>query len=341
MNTYIGLWDCTSCGNKGILGPHTSCSGCGASRPKNVFFYLHENAEATDDSTHTSQAQAGVDWVCGHCKSHNKAWEFGCQSCGNEKDEISGDIHMEESDYVEAQTPPAYTPPPPRKKKWFSTQFWVLSFIGLVAYAFYHGRTKELLVKELTWELQAPLEHLEIKHAEGWDLPNEAFNVQTSQVSDGVIRTAVGSVSRTREVKVQTGTEKYVCGKINKGNGYFVNKYCDRPKYGYKTEYYQEPRYIDVPKFRKKYAYNIKDWVTKDTVKHSGMKGMTISAIENPKKGDSEWRIGPERKVFVVVYNDSREKIYKREIPESAWDKMKIGEKIKAKVALLSGKLRE
>lgn len=340
MKTYIGLWDCKVCGQKGKSGPETMCDGCGATRPKNVVFYLKENAESTDDDTNIQQAQAGVDWVCGHCRSHNKAWQFACLACGNEKDERSGDVELVESDYDEN---PVVASPllPPKKKRLIPIWFWVLLIGGSVAYLFYRGRTKELVVQELTWEAKVPLQHLELHQTESFNLPPNALNVNSHDVQDGVRQQVIGHTTKTREVRIQTGNEQYVCGKISKGNGYFVDKFCTRPKYGTQTERYEEPQYVSIPIYRKKYFYAINEWVTKETLTHSGKKGVENSLVANPKEGDAIWHLGAVSKSYVVVFKDNSNKTYRKIVPQQQWEKMKEGDKVDEKVALLSDELKE
>jgi hypothetical protein len=339
MKTYIGLWDCKTCGEKGKLGPETFCDGCGATRPKNVVFYVAENDEGTDDDTHKQQAQAGADWVCGHCRSYNKAWQFGCQACGNPKDATSGDVELAESDYVE--NPVVETPPPPRKKRWLPVWVWVLLGIGLAMFLFSRGCTKTMVVQELSWEAKVPLQHLELHQTESFSLPANALNVNSRQVQDGSTQQIVGHSTRTREVKVQTGNERYVCGKINKGNGYFVDKFCTRPTYGTRTEHYEEPNYISVPIYRKKYFYSINDWVTKETLTQSGKKETFDAPLENPKQGDASWRIASVTKNCVVVFKDGKDQTFRKIIPRNEWDKLKEGDKMDKKVGLFSDKIQE
>ncbi len=339
MKTYIGLWDCKTCGEKGKLGPETFCDGCGATRPKNVVFYVKENDEGTDDETHIQQAQAGVDWICGHCRSYNKAWQFGCQACGNPKDETSGDVHLEESDYVENPVPEL--PPKPRKKWW--QRWWVWVLLGIVLFIFLstRGCTKTMVVQELTWEAKVPLQHLELKQAESFNLPANALNVNSRQVQDGATQQLVGHTTKTRDVQIQTGNERYVCGKINKGNGYFVDKFCTRPKYSTRTERYEEPNYISIPIYRKKYFYTVNDWVDKETITQSGKKETFDAPLQNPKQGDNNWRVGSANKTCIVVFKDNSGHTYRKIVPHQQWEKMKEGDKIDKKVALFSGKIQE
>ena len=45
MAIRVGRWDCFVCGHKGNLGPETHCTNCGSSRPKDVVFYLPDDAK--------------------------------------------------------------------------------------------------------------------------------------------------------------------------------------------------------------------------------------------------------------------------------------------------------
>ncbi|MCB0838989.1 MAG: zinc finger Ran-binding domain-containing family 2 protein, partial [Bacteroidetes bacterium] len=89
MAVRVGRWDCDVCGHIGNYGPHTKCASCGASRPANVKFYLPKDAEIVTDKEQLKEARAGVDWICGHCYSQNKAKDTVCNSCGNPRDESS------------------------------------------------------------------------------------------------------------------------------------------------------------------------------------------------------------------------------------------------------------
>ena len=55
-----GRWDCPSCGSVGQLGRHVYCTGCGGPRPKEIRFYLPEDAAAVTDAGQLAQASAGA-----------------------------------------------------------------------------------------------------------------------------------------------------------------------------------------------------------------------------------------------------------------------------------------
>jgi hypothetical protein len=74
------------------------------------------------------------------------------------------------------------------------------------------------------------------------------------------------SVPETYTEQVSDGTERYVCGRKNKKNGYFEDEYCTRTKYKTvtKTRTKTETIYKDVPVYRTRYTYLIDKWVAAD-----------------------------------------------------------------------------
>ena len=45
MAIRVGRWDCFVCGHVGNVGTETHCKNCGSSRPKDVKFYLPDDAK--------------------------------------------------------------------------------------------------------------------------------------------------------------------------------------------------------------------------------------------------------------------------------------------------------
>ena len=72
MAVYVGRWDCTSCGYKGVLGPKTECTNCGADRPKNVKFYMADEQDIVQDPELLKEARSGADWACSYCTENKR-----------------------------------------------------------------------------------------------------------------------------------------------------------------------------------------------------------------------------------------------------------------------------
>ncbi|HEX8905532.1 MAG TPA: hypothetical protein VF771_11850, partial [Longimicrobiaceae bacterium] len=107
-----GRWDCPSCGSKGQLGRHVYCTGCGAPRPKEIRFYLPEDAEAVTDASQMVQATAGADWVCEHCGGSARATDADCPGCGAPRgSSVERQVHeYDTADIPRAGGPPASVP---------------------------------------------------------------------------------------------------------------------------------------------------------------------------------------------------------------------------------------
>ena len=114
-----GRWDCPSCGSVGQLGRHVYCVGCGAPRPKEIRFYLPEDAEAVTDAGQLAQAAAGPDWICEHCGGSARASDRTCPGCGAPRGESA---EREVVQYALAAVPRSggggdRPPPPPSAAK--------------------------------------------------------------------------------------------------------------------------------------------------------------------------------------------------------------------------------
>ncbi|MEL6132280.1 MAG: Ran-binding zinc finger domain-containing protein [Bacteroidota bacterium] len=321
MGTYVGRWDCPTCGHKGNLGPQTRCPNCGASRPQNVRFYLPGDAEKVTDDQRLQEAQAGVDWICGHCNSQNKAKDTECFSCGNPRDESSQDVDLQERVYDQGEVPtesfqPQRTRHPledaqKRAPKKRNPMRGVLLLLLILGGGFFFLRsvpkTIEVTVTSFSWERSIALEHKEPTAQESWNLPSGAFDVRKSREIRSYKQVLRGYETRTRQKKVQTGTRRYVCGKIDKGNGYFVDKYCTEPVYEYRDETYQAPVYDQVPVYDTKYYYKIMAWVRKGDLKEAQQDHHAYWP-KNPYTQDNKWREhGRAEAYYIVVQEDNGE----------------------------------
>ncbi|HYW12972.1 MAG TPA: hypothetical protein VE871_13520 [Longimicrobium sp.] len=77
-----GRWDCPSCGSTAVYGRHVDCPGCGRPRPAGIRFYLTADAPVITDAAQLAEANAGADWICGHCGASTRATQADCGGCG-------------------------------------------------------------------------------------------------------------------------------------------------------------------------------------------------------------------------------------------------------------------
>ena len=290
MATYEGKWRCLRCSTTN-LGRNLNCLTCGVKRSDDVEFFLEDDAAALNDENLLEQANAGADWICRYCSGNNRARDKQCSSCGSPRSDKDKQL-IEETRGVDdwseqaqraarsaAQTQNPSQPEP--KKSFFSTRlfkFGLLGSVGLMAmvvalfavllYIANITYSTEVEVTGLEWTRTIALEEYKTVQETAWEgevPPNVRVQSQaravhhTDKVPDGT-----RTVPETYTEEVSDGSERYVCGKTSKKNGYFEDKYCTRTKYKTvtKTRNKTETVYKDVPVYKIRYNYSIDKWVT-------------------------------------------------------------------------------
>jgi Zn-finger in Ran binding protein and others len=333
MAIYLGRWDCPTCGLKGNAGPDTHCAGCGSPRGKNVRFYLPANAEEVTDADRLKKAKAGADWHCNYCGADNTAEATHCHSCGNERD--TQDVTRQQTVDYEGQTkldtgqlkpvpPPARAKPNPVPK----IAAW-LFFLGALAGLWYLLRPVdfELTVAGHEWLRTVEVQQNRPFIEEGWDLPAQARLISQKRAVHHYDQVLDGYVTKTRNVRVQTGTRRRKCGKRDLGNGYFEDVYCDEPVYKNKRETYQDPVYRPVPVYATQYRFEVYRWVTDRTLKAQG----TDRNPQFPSEalpGD-RWREGPRTETYTLRLTDGKGKVYPQKVNLAFWQRAAPGNKLK------------
>ncbi|MEO0897455.1 MAG: hypothetical protein AAFY71_13700 [Bacteroidota bacterium] len=351
MSVYVGRWDCTVCGNKGNLGPETICRNCGASRPADVKFYLPSDAEEVTDDSRIKEAQSGPDWICGHCGTQNKAIHTICTSCANPKDELSNDVDLQTREYSSKEVPmdsferertyhpeeAQYQEKKPKRKGFIGKVTAVFAAIGAAIFGFpLLQKTVDVTVQDFRWERVVEVQHLEPVQREAWNAPAGAYNVQSFKAIKGYNRVQRGYENRQVQKRVKTGERTYVCGKIDKGNGYFVDKYCTEPIYETRTETKRVPVYDEVPIYATKYRYTIKDWVNKEPLRSSAQDHLA-KWPEMPYRGnDSQnWRMGNRQQRYFVIVKEEDGETHQHEVGPTYWESLDYNQKIPAKHSII------
>jgi len=348
MSVYVGRWDCPTCGNVGVLGLETKCPNCGASRPENVRFYLPSDAEIVKDEKRIKEAQAGVDWICGHCNTQNKAANTQCASCGNTRDEASGDEDLQTREYHSHEVPTAsferersyhpeekgYQKKKPRKKGFFgkiaaSITAILVSIFGFPALQ----KTVDVTVQDFKWERSVEVFHFEPTERESWDLPQGAYNVGSFKAVKGYNKVLRGYENKTIEKRVKVGERTYVCGKIDKGNGYFVDKYCKEPIYETRTENKRVPVYDRVPIYGTKYKFTIKDWVAKAPLQ-AAAQNHDPQWPQLPSQG-KDWKEGRKTESYSVIVREEDGELHEEKVGPRYWSRLDYNQKIPAKHSII------
>lgn len=348
MAIYEGLWDCPTCGTKGNRGPETRCPNCAAPRPKNVRFYLPTDAEQIDDKSRQEEALSGADWICGHCSNQNKAKEKICSACGNPRDESSEDVDLQERSYQKREVPrdsfaPERTQHPleqqraigkTRSRGW-GRKIMIAALVIFGGIFLLRSLPKSITVEVVgfQWERQIQMLHNEAVQKEAWNKPSGAFDVKSFRAIRSYKQVFRGYETRTRNVRVKVGEERYVCGKIDKGNGYFVDKYCTRPIYENRTEEYQEKVYDQVPVYDTKYRFKIMEWVAHDRnrLKEGGQNQEARWPVPPQKSDAQNWKEGNRSASYSITVREDDGDQHQHKVGERFWEGLNPGQNLKAK----------
>ncbi|MDX1906889.1 MAG: zinc finger protein [Bacteroidia bacterium] len=351
MAIRVGRWDCHTCGTTGILGPETRCTNCGAPRPRDVKFYLPEDAEIVQDAQQEAEALRGADWICGHCHGQNKAADSTCNACGNPRDESSEDVALEERTYTTREIPRTSfersrtlhpleqqaQAPPRRNPILRNLLVAALVVVGAVVLLRSFPRTVQVEVTGFRWERSVQMMHYEAVAREAWDLPAGAFEVQSERAIRDYRQVLRGYETRTRTVQVQTGSERYVCGQRDRGNGYFEDVYCNRPIYENRQETYQEPVYDQVPVYGTRYRFKVMDWIAKPEylLTAAGQDHTAVWPASPPQRDPKNWREGEKKEAYFITVRQPNGKLHEEKVGPRYWEHLAAGSKIPAKVSFL------
>jgi hypothetical protein len=342
-----GRWDCPSCGSAGQLGRHVYCTGCGAPRPKEIQFYLPEDAGAVTDAGQLAQANAGADWICEHCGGSARATDAECPGCGAPR---GSSTQREVTEYDEENIPragrpqgsaarTAMQPPPsmakPPKPSHFGRNVFVLLLVTVFGWIGWSNRTRHVegVVTDKQWERSIQVEAYRTVTEEGWSLPDGGRLVRSYRAIREYRRVLDHYETRSRQVseRVQTGTESYSCGSRSKGNGYFEDRTCTRPTYEtrYHTETYQDPVYRQEPVWDTKYEYRIKRWVPDTLLSEHGADNEPRWPATVP---DDTTREGEKKQRYVITFRDGDGDTYSPEVPLPQFTGHHVGEHVPLKV---------
>lgn len=348
MAIHVGRWDCTSCGYKGVLGPKTECPNCGADRPKNVRFYMAAEEDIVQDPTLLSQARGGADWRCSYCGQNNKNTETICKDCGNPRGKADQQLVIR--DYKAHEVPfsgkttkhssqpaPEEVAPPAFNKKGC---FILLTLLVALMVALSWSKDIYVTVEHFEWTRTIQVEEHKKVREEDWSLPNRAELISSSREIHHYDQVLDHYETRTRTQQRAVGTEEYVCGKRDLGNGYFEDKYCTRTIYEDYQEEYEAPVYRDEPVYQTKYQYYIYRWLISTPI-------VTTGNNHEPQWGDtyaikhqSNLRESGRSAEYKIIVQDEKSEQHDHVVPFEVWERLTIGEQLKAKRGSMTGRYR-
>jgi hypothetical protein len=300
-----GKWRCTYCSSVN-RGAELACAGCGATREKDVAFFLEDEAPEVTDEALLKTAHAGADWLCPFCQTSNRPDAARCVQCGAEK----GDAPSRPVRDVPAAPPrPAAAPRPASASKGRGCA-WVAALVGLLLLGFCAvGLWQSLRKSEETvtvagfeWARSVKVEALRTLRESAWE--NE-------------LPAGARVVSRTRAVhhteQVQTGTQRVKVGTRDLGNGFFEDVYEERPVYRSREVYAQ------------RLTYDIERWTLARNLEARG--GDRRPRWPDVRLARAEREAGREQR-YTVVLQGQRE--YRLDLPEERWAGLQAGQRLQA-----------
>lgn len=351
MAVYVGRWDCDYCGNVGNLGPHTHCSQCGSARPADVVFYMPRDVDTkVTDEAELAAAKAGANWVCVYCSNSNANSYKACVSCGGLKD--SSKKNLEVREYMEETVPRSSEPvkvlenqaKPKAKSKGFLAK--IMAVVMVIAGYFGLDQitsTIEVPVTAIEWVRNIETEEFKLITEESWELPKGGKLIRSFEAIHHYDRRIVGYQTRTRTVKEAVGSEEYVCGKTDLGNGYFEDKYCTRTIYEDREEEYEEPIYQEFPVNKTKYEYEIYRWqpYQKYETKGSDKLPKWAKLPDFITEDSQKFRIKSKKQSYYFSIKDNKDETHWYKSDFDYWDKeVFIRKTLKAKKATLFGRFK-
>jgi hypothetical protein len=301
-----GKWRCTYCSSVN-RGAELACSGCGATREKDVTFFLEDEAPEVTDAALLKTARAGADWLCQFCQTSNRPDAGHCVQCGAEKGSAPS---REVRDVPQAPPPPAEARPAAAPRRRSSGCGFVLALVGLLFLGFCGWgvwrslrKTEEAVrVSAHEWSRAVKIEALRTVRESAWE---------------GELPPGARVVARTRAVhhteQVQTGTQRVKVGTRDLGNGFFEDVYEERPVYRSRDVYAQ------------RLTYEVERWTLAKNLEARG--GDRRPRWPDVRLARGEREAGREQR-YTVVLRGRRE--YRLDLPEQRWAALEPGQELRA-----------
>lgn len=285
-------------------GADLACGGCGATRDKDVTFFLEGDAPEVADEALLATARAGADWLCPFCQTSNRPGATHCVQCGAEKGTAPSRPVRELRD---GSAPPAPARPAPRRSRGccLVIALGLLLLLGFCAVSAYFALRKSddaVSVSGFEWTRQVRVEALRTVRESAWD---------------GEVPRGARLVGRQRAVhhteNVQTGTERVKVGQRDLGNGFFEDVYEERPVY----------RSRDV--YRDKITYEIERWTPERNLEARG--GDQRPRWPDVRLARNEREAAREERYTVLLQG---RRAYRLDLPEARWAALQPGQRLRA-----------
>ena len=328
----VGCWDCDYCRADHISGAEKICPRCGKPRGRDVTFYMGESKEYVKDPEHVNK---NPDWLCPYCNTLNPDENKFCSACGAAREESeanyfeSKENEKKKKAELEAKLNQGRENSSGSRSAGKSRMPLLLVMLALIAAMIFMTmpHKKGMKVDSKTWERSISIEKYQEVKESSWNLPGGARNVTSREEVYTYNHVLDHYETRTRQVaeRVFDGYDTEIEYK-DLGNGLFEEVEHQIPRYRteYHTETYEEPIYIDIPVFEKKYYYSIMRWLYDRDETTSGADSEPYYAELNLPETERE--SGRRERYWII----SGGKKYK--ISYDLWNQIKTGSKIKVTI---------
>ena len=296
-----GKWRCPYCSSVN-RGAELACAGCGATRDKDVAFFLEDEAAEVQDPALLARARSGADWLCLHCQTSNRPDQARCRNCGAERG--SSPARPVKESRPLAATPPATAPRGGCARWLVALALLALGFCGVASYFAFRKTQERVRVVGFEWRRGIEVEAWRSVRGEAWE---------------GEAPSGARVLSRERRVhhneREQSGTERVKVGVRDLGNGFFEDVYEDRPVYR------------ERPVYRDRLTYEHEGWLLDRTAGAGG-------SDQSPRWPDpglrGREREGRRHESYTVLLQGRR--AYRMELPEARWASLRPGQELRAVV---------
>lgn len=329
-------WNCDHCGgaNKGAINGHpvTQCVHCGEVRSKTdtvqptFRFAEGDTPDTADDATRLEKEDVASK------KSRGKDLRLASMQPVPARRRSHDDLSS-----TDAPSPvtPVTTPSISLPSLGILLGIMAVIFISVMGYLTFHTKEVSAPVTRMSWDRSISIEEMRTLTLEDWDPPSDA-RILTSETKirrwDSVL-SHYETKTRTGTRSVQTGSESYSCGTRDLGNGYFESQTCSRPVYGTETytESYQDPVYVQVPRYDDWETYEVDRWVEKRNVKSYGVDANPQWPYFLLTTGERE---GPRKATYQVTYTNPAKSDEKgvAALDEQQWKKVVGAGKLMIKI---------
>lgn len=201
---------------------------------------------------------------------------------------------------------------------------------------------KTATIESFGWERNIAVEEYTLCHESDWNVPAGAEVTSEQQEIHHYDSVLDHYERKSRQVseRVQDGYETHY-----KDNGNGQAQVVQTPKYKtvYRTEYYDEPVYRQVPRYQTKYYYDIGRWKEVSSLTTSGTDQNPYwhetelpKSVSNPDYGDKRQGKRTEEYFACIVDKDGKEQTKSYDLEE--WRELSVGDEIVYKAFRLTGK---